>query len=133
MGDLLSPPSTNVPLVQDPKDPKKTMDLTPTWRKWIIDLVRIINRSGGLEGATPAGREIATVLPLAGGGDLTEDRELTFVPDGLDGDVQINDNGELGSVTGLSATIQTAKLTAIGSDGEMVFVNGILVSQVQAT
>jgi len=36
-------------------------------------------------------------------------------------------------IKGLSVIITTAKLTALGADGSMTFVNGILVSQVQAT
>lgn len=34
---------------------------------------------------------------------------------------------------GLSVTINTAKLTTLGTDGSMTFVNGLLDSQVQAT
>ena len=34
---------------------------------------------------------------------------------------------------GLSATITTAKLTALGTNGSMTFVNGILTAQTQAT
>ena len=35
--------------------------------------------------------------------------------------------------TGLTATITTAKLTVLGSNGHMTFVNGILTAQTQAT
>jgi hypothetical protein len=34
---------------------------------------------------------------------------------------------------GITATITTAKLTALGADGSMTFVNGILTAQTQAT
>jgi len=34
---------------------------------------------------------------------------------------------------GISATITTAKLTSLGSNGSMTFVNGILTAQSQAT
>jgi trimeric autotransporter adhesin len=39
----------------------------------------------------------------------------------------------LGLGSGLSVTITTAKLTALGADGSMTFVNGILTAQTQAT
>jgi hypothetical protein len=39
----------------------------------------------------------------------------------------------LGLGSGLSVTITTAKLTALGADGSMTFTNGILTAQVQAT
>ncbi len=43
-------------------------------------------------------------------------------------------NGGTGtSSAGVSATIVTAKLTALGSDGSMTFVNGLLTSQTPAT
>lgn len=38
-----------------------------------------------------------------------------------------------GLPTGLSVTITTAKLTALGANGSMTFTNGILTSQTQAT
>lgn len=38
-----------------------------------------------------------------------------------------------GTPTGLSVTITTAKLTALGSNGSMTFTNGILTAQTQAT
>lgn len=133
MGNMLPPPSTNVPIVKDRQDPSRVLSLTPTWYKWFVDLVRILDKSGGTAGATPASRKINTTLPLLGGGDLTEDRTLTFLPAGIDRDVQINNAGELGSITGISATIVTAKITALGTDGEMVFDSGVLISQTPAT
>ena len=39
----------------------------------------------------------------------------------------------LGLGSGLSVTITTAKLTALGANGSMMFVNGILTAQTQAT
>ena len=39
----------------------------------------------------------------------------------------------LGLGSGLSTTITTAKLTSLGSNGSMTFVNGILTAQSQAT
>lgn len=133
MGNLLPPPDTNSPLVQDRKDPGKVMYLTATWRKFIIDLVGILNKSGGTSGSVPGSRTIGTTSPLAGGGDLTANRTLTFVPAGINGDVQKNNAGVLGSVTGISVTITTAKLTTLGANGSMTFTNGVLTAQTQAT
>jgi hypothetical protein len=39
----------------------------------------------------------------------------------------------LGLGSGLSVTITTAKITALGANGSMTFVNGILTAQTQAT
>lgn len=39
----------------------------------------------------------------------------------------------LARLSGISGTITTAKLTSLGSDGSMTFVNGILTAQVPAT
>jgi len=36
-------------------------------------------------------------------------------------------------LSGISATIVTAKLTALGADGSMTFVNGVLTEQIAAT
>ena len=44
-----------------------------------------------------------------------------------------NARTNLGLGSGLSVTITTAKLNAIGANGSMTFVNGILTAQVQAT
>jgi hypothetical protein len=43
-------------------------------------------------------------------------------------------NGGTGTSTaGVSATIVTAKLTALGADGSMTFTNGLLTAQTPAT
>ena len=44
-----------------------------------------------------------------------------------------NARTNLGLGSGLSVTITTAKLTALGANGSMTFVNGILTAQTQAT
>lgn len=128
MAKLLTPPSSAVSVVQS-RDGKSKMDFTPTWYKLFIDLIAIINRSGGIAGAVPATRLINTSSPLSGGGDLSGDRTLSWTPNGALGDVQTNG----GSVTGISATIVTAKLTGGGANGSMTFVNGVLTAQVAAT
>jgi hypothetical protein len=133
MANILPPPSTNVPLVRDHKDPGRVLTLDPVWRRWFLDLSDIINKSGGSGGAVATSRTINTTLPLTGGGDLSQNRTLEFIPAGITGDVQYNNAGALGSITGITVTITTAKLTVLGADGSMTFTRGVLTSQVQAT
>lgn len=45
----------------------------------------------------------------------------------------ISDAGTAASQSGLSVTITTAKLTALGANGSMTFVNGVLTGQTAAT
>lgn len=133
MGMILTPPSTAVPAVQS-RDGKSFMDFTPTYFKFFLDIVKILNNSGGLAGAVAATRRILTTAPLAGGGDLTADRTLSLTVPGATGDVLTNGGGgTLGHVTGLSVTITTAKLTTGGANGSMTFTNGVLTAQVAAT
>lgn len=61
----------------------------------------------------PSSRTINTTAPLTGGGDLSTDRTL--------------------SITGLTVTIVTAKLTGVGTNGSMTFTNGVLTAQTPAT
>lgn len=56
MGVILSPPSTNVPLVKDKKEPLKLYDITQTWYRWFIDVAQFINNSGGKSGSSVAVR-----------------------------------------------------------------------------
>jgi hypothetical protein len=118
------------------------MDFTPVWRKWFIDLARIINRSGGTDGGCPASRQINTEAPLEGGGDLTEDRTISLGNQGAN-TVLAAPNGSSGApsfralvaedMPGESVNIVTAKLTPLGNEGELVFVNGVLMAHTQAT
>jgi len=52
MGNLLPPPSTNVPIVQEQGKPLIRLDLTPVWRQWFLDLWDMTNRSGGITGSS---------------------------------------------------------------------------------
>jgi hypothetical protein len=131
MGNLLSPPSTGVPAVQDRKG--NVMDFTPVWLKWFLDLAEVINKSGGTEGSVPGTRGITTEPPLVGGGDLTEDVVLSFVPAGADGDVQFNNNEELGAITGVTGTVTLVKLTSGGHAGSLTFTHGVITGYVAPT
>ncbi len=113
MGNLLSPPSTNVQMVLDKSDPSRKLEMSGVWHRWFLDLVKIINQSGGLDGAVPVTRLINTTAPLTGGGALSGDLTL--------------------AVAGIDAVIVTAKLTALGANGSMTFVKGVLTAQTPAT
>jgi len=78
-----------------------------------ITLTGTVTTSGNLTlGGTLSGVSLTTqvsgILPIANGGTGT-------------------------STAGVSATITTAKLTAIGANGSMTFTNGLLTSQTPAT
>ena len=78
-----------------------------------LTLTGTVTGSGNLIlGGTLSGVSLTTqvsgVLPIANGGTGT-------------------------SVAGVTATITTAKLTALGADGSMTFTNGLLTSQTPAT
>lgn len=142
MGDILPPPSTAVPAVQDRGNPQKTMDFTSVWRKWFIDLTAIINKSGGTSGGVPATRHIDTTTPLQGGGDLTQNRTLSFgtqdpnkvlaAPSLAAGSPSFR-SLEAEDMPGETITIVIAKLTPLGNNGELVFVNGVLMAHTQPT
>ena len=68
MSDILPPPSTSIPAVEDERG--KTMDFTPVWRKWFIDLADILNKSGGTEGFISATTNITGQEPIVVTGNL---------------------------------------------------------------
>lgn len=131
MSNILQPPSTNIPIVQEVR--RGFSDLTPVWRKWFLDLTAIVNKSGGVTGFVPASRVVNTVFPLQGGGDLSEDRAITITPAGNDGDVQFRSGTTLGGITGITIVITTARLTGGGANGSMTFTRGVLTAQTAAT
>lgn len=51
MGNVLTPPSTNVPIVQDRDRQAANIRLTMPWHKWFLDVAEILNKSGGQGGA----------------------------------------------------------------------------------
>ena len=142
MSNFLPPPGNAVPIVIT-HDGKTYSDLTPVWRKWFIDLVYILNKSGGTGGSVATSTTINTTAPLQGGGNLTGNLTLSFGTQAAHAFLAGPSGGPANAPTfraivaadlpGISATIVTAKLTALGTDGSMTFVNGILTAQTPAT
>ena len=84
----------------------------------------VLSVSGGTTGLTPAVATtgavvLAGVLNVTNGGTGASDAATART--------------NLGLGSGLSVTITTAKLTALGANGSMTFVNGILTAQTAAT
>lgn len=120
------PPTWAEPVLVDERSKKAAFN--PIWLKWFVDLISVINTSGGGGGTI----QHNTLLGLQGGAanqfyhlDATH---YTFVNALTATATQIN---QLGS--GLSVTITTAKLTGIGANGSMTFTNGVLTAQTPAT
>jgi len=80
--------------------------------------------SGGSTGLTPSSATTGAVT-LAG--------TLALANGGTGATTAAGARTNLGLGSGLSVTITTAKLTALGANGSMTFVNGILTAQTQAT
>jgi len=80
--------------------------------------------SGGATGLTPSS-PTAGAVSLAG--------TLALANGGTGATTAAGARTNLGLGSGLSVTITTAKLTALGINGSMTFVNGILTAQTQAT
>jgi hypothetical protein len=80
--------------------------------------------SGGSTGLTPSSATTGAVS-LAG--------TLALANGGTGATTAAGARTNLGLGSGLSVTITTAKLTALGANGSMTFVNGILTAQTQAT
>lgn len=85
MGNYLQPPAPHTAAVVDRKT-GKSMDFSPQMYRWLLELVQIINKSGGVEGSISSDRTISTVEPIVGGGDLSADRTFSLDINGLTAD-----------------------------------------------
>ena len=146
MANLLPPPSTGVPAVYDPTaSPRKTMDFTPIWMKWFVDLVEVLNKSGGTEGSVPGTVEVLTTAPLTGGGPLTDDVTIgmpavatkVFLAGPVSGANAIPTFRAITATDfptlGITTTIPLAKLTPAGVNGSITVTNGLITSATNPT
>lgn len=120
------PPTWASPILIDERT--KQSQFNPVWLKWFLDLVGVINESGGGSGAIQH-NDTASLQ----GGTANQYYHLTSAQNTFIGAitataVQINK-----LAVGLSVTIVTAKLTGGGTDGSMTFTNGVLTAQTAAT
>jgi hypothetical protein len=141
------PPTYALPVSVDEVTGKSVFN--PIWLKWFIDLsskltitgagsVASITAGTGLSGGT-----ITTTgtLALANAGIAGTYVKTTFNAQGQETagsatlDLSTDVTGILANthLTGVSATIVTAKLTLAGANGSMTFTNGLLTAQTAAT
>ena len=117
-----------------------TTGLTPaTATTGAVVLAGTLNVANGGTGATTAAGARTNLGAAASGAnsDITSLSGLTtplsIAQGGTDASTAAGARTNLGLGSGLSVTITTAKLTALGANGSMTFVNGILTAQTQAT
>lgn len=104
------------------------------WQQWYIALTSLFGTSGAIPwiAVDTAGSNITDIatrphnsLQSLQGGTSNEYYHLTSA--------QHTTLTTLAGLTGLSVTITTAKLTALGANGSMTFTNGLLTAQTAAT
>ena len=84
-------------------------------------------------GAVSLTADVSGTLPIANGGTGTTSTTFVDLTANVSGILPIANGGTGTSTAGVSATIVTAKLTALGADGSMTFTNGFLTAQTPAT
>ena len=84
-------------------------------------------------GAVSLTADVTGTLPIANGGTGTTSTTFVDLTANVSGILPIANGGTGTSTAGVSATIVTAKLTALGADGSMTFTNGFLTAQTPAT
>jgi hypothetical protein len=88
---------------------------------------------GGTLGGVSLTTQVSGTLPIANGGTGTTSTTFASLTTNVSGILPIANGGTGTSTAGVSATIVTAKLTALGADGSMTFTNGLLTAQTPAT
>ena len=111
MATFQPPPTHADPVVVDEVTGKSRFN--PIWLKWFLDAAKFFSASGG------ASVNHEAIAGLLGG-----------VPGGH---YHVTQTQAANLSSGISVTITTAKLTALGANGSMTFTNGILTAQTQAT
>lgn len=141
---VFQPPPTWADVVLiDPQT--KAGKFNPIWLKWFIDLVGVINASGGgtgivqhnstsgLQGGTTnqyyhltSAKEALVAAITATAAAINA--AATYVAALTATTTQVNQ-----LAVGLTVVVTTAKLTGGGANGSLTFTNGVLTAQVAAT
>jgi hypothetical protein len=88
---------------------------------------------GGALSGVSLTTQVSGILPIANGGTGTTSTTFASLTTNVSGILPIANGGTGTSTAGVSATIVTAKLTALGANGSMTFTNGLLTAQTPAT
>jgi hypothetical protein len=88
---------------------------------------------GGTLSGVSLTTQVSGTLPIANGGTGTTSTTFASLTTNVSGILPIANGGTGTSTAGVTATIVTAKLTALGADGSMTFTNGLLTAQTPAT
>ena len=110
------------------------------WRQWFIDLVKVLNDSGGTEGAVSSASGIDGVPPIVVTGKLKNNNVSISVDQftsnkpgvvpqsggGITKFLRADGSWATPSVSGYTGTIPLAKITTGGVNGSLVVVNGLI-------
>tara|TARA_R110000868_G_scaffold94340_5_gene260312 strand:- start:1254 stop:1679 length:426 start_codon:yes stop_codon:yes gene_type:complete len=133
------PPTWALPVLLDEVSGKATFN--PIWLRWFLDLSQNLGSSGAGSGSVSSVGGTGTVNGITLTGTVTTAGNLTLggtlsnvsLTTQVTGILPIANGGTGTSTAGVSATITTAKLTALGANGSMTFTNGLLTAQTPAT
>lgn len=125
-----------------PPIPQDKIEENTRWREWFRNLGTYIQQAqvgntvwSIVQGGTGASTANGARTNLGLGSMAVENSSSVSITGGTINGVAITGSTiPYSNVTGgLSVTINTAKLTTLGTNGSMTFTNGILTSQTQAT
>jgi hypothetical protein len=133
------PPTWALPVLLDDVSGKAAFN--PIWLRWFLDLSQNLGSSGAGSGSVSSVGGTGTVNGITLTGTVTTAGNLTLggtlsnvsLTTQVTGILPIANGGTGTSTAGVSATITTAKLTALGANGSMTFTNGLLTAQTPAT
>lgn len=126
MASTFQPPPTYAsPILVDERT--KTAQFNPIWLKWFLDLVGVINNTGG-----------GSLVLHNGTGGLQGGQSNQYyhftATEYTKWQAIVATAAEINKLhVGLSVTITTAALTGLGAQGSMTFTNGVLTAQTPAT
>jgi len=128
-----------------PPIPQDKIEENTRWRDWFRNLGTYIQQAqvgntvwSIVQGGTGASTANGARTNLGLGSMAVENSSSVSITGGTINGVAITGStipysNVTGTPSGLSVTINTAKLTTLGTNGSMTFTNGILTSQTQAT